>query len=298
MKYKEVILCIGIPASGKSTWSSEYVKKNPNYIRVNRDDYRIMLKDQAVCKPNVENYITKCVNNDILTGLHAGFNVIVDQTNCKAKYIEELCDLVKHFAVVKYRIFDISIDKAIERDKNRKYIVGEAVIKRMHKNYVDLMDSFDFTERKPVPIIIKERVNTGKLPEAIICDLDTTLAFNNGKRSFYDDNCITDELSEILKEHILFQKASGRAIIILSGRDMNALESTTMWLDHHKVPYDHIYLRTVNDGRKDHIVKREIYETHIKDNFFVHVVYDDRKSVVDMWRKLGLKCFQVEPSDY
>jgi predicted kinase len=298
MKYKEVILCIGIPASGKSTWSMEYVKKNPNYIRVNRDDYRIMLKDQPVCEPKVENYITKCVNNDILTGLHSGFNVIVDQTNCKAKYIEELCDLVKHFAIVKYRIFDISIDKAIERDKNRKYMVGEVVIRRMHKNYVDLMDSFDFTERRPVPLIIKERVNTDKLPEAVICDLDGTIAFNNGKRSFYDDNCITDDLSETVLEQLLFHKALQRTIIIMSGRDMNALESTTMWLNHHKVPYDHIYLRAVNDGRKDHIVKEELYNTFVKDKFFVKLVYEDRESVVEMWRGLGLKCFQADYGKY
>ena len=55
-KEPHVIINIGIPASGKSTWSKEFVKNNRNYVRVNRDDMRLMLqsaqmmenKDEAV----------------------------------------------------------------------------------------------------------------------------------------------------------------------------------------------------------------------------------------------------------
>jgi hypothetical protein len=257
-----------------------------------------MLRNETVCEPKVENYITNCVNHVILTSLHAGFNVIVDQTNCKAKYIEELCDLVKNFAIVNFRVFDISVEKAIERDLGRKNPVGEVVIKRMYKNYKDLMDGFDFTTRKQIPIIITEAKNTKRLPEAVIVDMDGTLAFNNGKRGFYDDNCLSDDLSEAVKEQVLYQKSIGRTVIILSGRDTNALDSTTIWLDHHEVPYDKIYLRTFGDYRKDHVVKEDIYNKYIKGMYFVRLVYEDRESVVEMWRGLGLKCFQVDYGKY
>lgn len=257
-----------------------------------------MFKNAQVCEPKIEDYITKCINRDILTAVQGNLNVVVDQTNCKAKYIDQICNLVKHFASVDFRVFDISLVKAIERDNNRTSKVGEEVIRVMFKNYKDLMDSFDFTIRKPKPMIIKERVNVDNKPVAIICDLDGTLAFNNGKRSMYDSNCLTDEISLVVKEQLVFHKLRERTIIILSGRDGNALESTQMWLDHYSVPYDHIYLRTVGDMRKDHLVKEEIYKTLIEPNYFVYLVYEDRESVVRLWRSFGIKCFQADYGDY
>ena len=59
-----------------------------------------------------------------------------------------------------------------------------------------------------------------------------------------------------------------------------------------------VYMRDKNDSRKDTIIKHEIYENYIKNKFNVRVIYDDRNSVVDMWRSLGLKCFQVQEGDF
>jgi hypothetical protein len=52
-------------------------------------------------------------------------------------------------------------------------------------------------------------------------------------------------------------------------------------------------MRTENDNRPDSIVKLELYAKHIHGNYNVHVVLDDRNSVVTVWRGLGLKCLQV-----
>ena len=39
---KKVLILIGIPGSGKSTWSTEFVKENKDWVRINRDDFRFM----------------------------------------------------------------------------------------------------------------------------------------------------------------------------------------------------------------------------------------------------------------
>lgn len=40
----KIILCKGLPASGKSTWTRELIDKNPEkYKRINKDDLRAML---------------------------------------------------------------------------------------------------------------------------------------------------------------------------------------------------------------------------------------------------------------
>ena len=44
MKKNKIIFCVGVPASGKSTWSKDFVRNNENYARLCRDDYRYMYK--------------------------------------------------------------------------------------------------------------------------------------------------------------------------------------------------------------------------------------------------------------
>ena len=39
----QAILCIGISASGKSTWSEQLVIDNPDWVNINRDDVRFEL---------------------------------------------------------------------------------------------------------------------------------------------------------------------------------------------------------------------------------------------------------------
>ena len=52
-------------------------------------------------------------------------------------------------------------------------------------------------------------------------------------------------------------------------------------------------MRPFGDRRKDLIVKKELYMNHIHNNYDVICVFEDRQSVVDMWRELGLLCCQV-----
>ena len=53
-KELEVIATIGLPASGKSTWAKDQVRKKENWVRVNRDDFRKMLKNAPVTEPKIE----------------------------------------------------------------------------------------------------------------------------------------------------------------------------------------------------------------------------------------------------
>ena len=57
-------------------------------------------------------------------------------------------------------------------------------------------------------------------------------------------------------------------------------------------------MRATGDFRPDSVVKEEIYNNHIKDNYYVAGVFDDRDSVVKLWRDLGLTCFQVYYGDF
>jgi predicted kinase len=143
MKKLKVLILIGVPASGKSTWSLDFVRKNPDWVRVSRDDFRFMLKDQPVCEPRIELLINTIQDSVILEALAKGLNVIIDNTNLKKKYIEHFAKLVEPYASVEFQIFDISLEKALERDEAREKKVGKEVLERMFKQYENLVDSFD-----------------------------------------------------------------------------------------------------------------------------------------------------------
>lgn len=73
---------------------------------------------------------------------------------------------------------------------------------------------------------------------------------------------------------------------------------TEEWLHKHNVPYDFLFMRGEIDFREDSDVKEEIYREKIERNYQVLFVVDDRKSVVDRWRKMELICLQCAPGNF
>lgn len=57
-------------------------------------------------------------------------------------------------------------------------------------------------------------------------------------------------------------------------------------------------MRAARDMRKDAAVKLEIFDREIRHRYRVIAVWDDRASVVAMWRSLGLTVFAVAPGDF
>jgi len=301
-KNKEVRLCVGIPASGKSTWGKKFVANNvAEWVRICRDDYRFMLKNVGWCDFKVEQMITKLVNDAIVTSLNSGFNVLVDQTNVKPKYLNDFISFLEDKADVTFQIFDIDLKTALERDVNRERAVGKDVVERMFKDYSNLFQSnFDFSKRKRKTR--KESVSTlvrvDGNEDAVIFDMDGTLAHMRRRGPFDWMRVDEDDCDEIVREILLDHKKAGKTIIILTGRDGTALDKTKEWLEFYKIPYDYIFIRKAGDYRKDSIIKKEIYDNELKDKFNILCVYDDRQKVCDMWRSIGIKCCQVEEGNF
>ena len=65
----EVIILIGISGAGKSTWAKDFISKNQNYVRVSRDEFRYMLKNQQICENKIENLITELCEDVIIKSL-------------------------------------------------------------------------------------------------------------------------------------------------------------------------------------------------------------------------------------
>lgn len=284
-KELDVIVCIGPPASGKSTWVKDFISKNPNYVKVSRDDFRYMLKNTGWCEPKIEKMITELHNEAVITALSNKLSVVIDNTNVKVKFINEIIDLVKEYANVSYRVFDVPLKTLYERDSARERSVGKDVIDRMYNDYQILKDSFHFqpVKKEKKKKVIKPNYSSN-LPDAVIFDLDGTLAIMSDKRNPYDwDMVDMDDPNDVVIEQVKYHKSLGRKIIIISGRDIVSMERTKIWLNIYDIEYDLILMRPTNNFEKDDIIKRRLFEEFIEDRYNIIAVYDDRLSVCQMW---------------
>lgn len=281
---KKVILTKGLPGSGKSTWAKELLKSNPNaYKRINNDDLRKMF-DNMQYSQDMEKFIKKAVDVLVLLALEEGKHVILDNTHLSENSINRIKELVKGKAevIIEDKFLDVPLEICIKNDLKRLESVGKDVIVKMYEQHI----------KKVEPIIQNK-----ELPHAIIVDIDDTLAHMKDRSPFDWERVGEDECDDIIKGIVNAYDNLG-TIIVMSGRDGSCRDITIKWLEDNNIKYDSLIMRSEGDFRKDSIVKRELFDNHIKDKYYVEYVLDDRNQVVDMWRDMGLKCLQVAPGNF
>jgi predicted kinase len=147
----KIKMLIGLSGSGKSTYSKKFLYENPSYRRVNRDEIRQMIFGYAEEDINYYYKLNDFVNHEyqvsrvqdclIKTFLQDGYNVLIDNTNLKIKYITQF---KQDFPMVEfsYDLIDTPIEICIERDLSRTRTVGENVIKRQFEQINVLKKEF------------------------------------------------------------------------------------------------------------------------------------------------------------
>ena len=298
----KIIFCKGLPASGKSTWASQYCKDNINFIRLNKDDLREELQElnkQDTWNRDFEKLILDTQREKGISLLKSGKSIIIDDTNFSNIHWEYWNNIAEKMGIsIELKYFDTPVDECVDRDKHREKSVGEDVIRSMYKKYVKHNIS-----KIDSRFIVKQDKS---LPKCIIVDIDGTLALING-RNPYDDALIhTDKpntpLVNIVKrfknfytiDNFFNPAESLNRIIIISGRMDKCRPQTVEWLLNNNIQYDALFMRKTDDYRQDSIVKKEIYEKYIKNSYNIEAWFDDRDQVVKMIREeLGLLCLQV-----
>ncbi|MEA9985656.1 AAA family ATPase [Subtercola sp. RTI3] len=278
----KLLMLKGLPGSGKSTYARNLVEKN-QYTRVNKDDLRAMLHNSNHSKSK-EGSVVAIRDAVVRDALSKGSNVVVDDTNFAPIHELHLREIAKDLnATFEFKFIDTPLEKCISQDLQRLNSVGQKVILQMYDQHL-----------RPAPVVYK--APDGK-PRAILCDIDGTIA-HMGERSPYDWHKVgTDNPDKPVID--LLRRFNDRVIILMSGRDEICRPETVEWLATNKVPFHHLFMRPANDSRKDNIIKRELFEKHVRTEFNVDLVLDDRNQVVDMWRnELGLVCLQVAEGDF
>lgn len=142
----------------------------------------------------------------------------------------------------------------------------------------------------------------------IIFDIDGTLMDIEHRKKFVEQkpkdwNSFRDLTSEdtpnldVFAVAIALQKAGNR-ILVASGRNKSQRAITLKQLMGQGLVFQELYLRSDNDYRPDYELKSEMLDKMLEAGYNPTLVFDDRSSVVDMWRSRGLRAVQVAPGDF
>ena len=173
---QELVTTVGLPASGKTTWTNEKIAKNPDYVNINRDDIRLMMQGRGrygKFSKWRENTVSEIARHAVIAALQQGKSVIISDTN-----LNPVRNLAwKELAVsmgVHYReklFVDIYAGECIDRDARREFPVGQRVITGMFEKgrgvWFPKIPEYD-----------------PELPDFYLCDIDGTVAQMNGRGPF------------------------------------------------------------------------------------------------------------------
>lgn len=277
----KVVMMKGLPASGKTAKSLEYLAYG-NFVRLNRDDLRESLFKGLDWSGKREKVVMKVQEAMADAALASGYNIVIDDTNLTLFHEKRWANVADIWgATFVEHEMETDYEECIRRDRQRDKKVGDHVIYQMA------------LENDMLP-----------LRDIIICDIDGTLAdlthrlhYVKGETKDWDsffDQVWEDSFRRDVWDQVRADATKYDAeVVFVSGRSDRTREDTRDWLDRHIGYGDFkLIMRQSWDRRDDTVVKREMYDKYLSRMRVVRV-YDDRPRVIRMWRDLGLDVVDV-----
>lgn len=307
---KHLILTVGAPGSGKSTWALEQAaksRKGNKTIVLNRDDIRSMLfggkykysrENEALVMDNLLNTLKVALLDD-----HTN-KVIVADTNLNFKTVQKLKSVIDYASEVNedptrtFHFEQVPFDVPwVELEKRNLTRGDKAVPKPVLRDMYLKMEKYLGRHKEYVPDLSK--------PKAVIFDLDGTLANNNHRNAFEYWKLDKDSPVEFVVNLAKMYSKAGYDIVCVSGRNAGDASDhrkfhrmTKQWLDNHNIPWDKLHMREWNDRRKDDVTKEEIFWEKIANEYNVECAFDDRDRVIELWRRIGVNAAQVQFGEF
>ena len=178
----KLLILVGAPGSGKSTFARYFLRTEDNWVRVNRDDFRLMQFGDSLMIPFYEERISKMVDASVLALLKSDTNVLIDATNTSLRTIQDMVNAYTEYADISFKVFDVPVEELVKRCNKRfaetgKFIPKEVIEKNV-SNLHHTLEKFNFepiSQRVKAPEAVYT-VQDESLPKAVICDLDGTLS--------------------------------------------------------------------------------------------------------------------------
>jgi|GEM_PF-218036 len=287
MSNRRLTVLVGPPGSGKSQLASNC----EGFVRVSQDDqgkegHKLIFAE----------------------ALSKGLDIVVDRMNFnkeqRARYIvpakEAGYEIVVKTLFVPY---DICLERCLKRE-NHPTIKDEISAKAALRTF---FSKFERPTEDEGDTDFEYYNNNIEKQGCIIVDLDGTLCNidhrlhhirTEGKKNW---KSFLDELVSDVPNLWCLELVNNMPwnIVFCSGRPDSHMPQTKSWLQHHvNRKHADLFMRSSNDFRQDYIIKEILLDFEIHTRYDVLFAVDDRKQVVDLWRRRGIVCLQCAPGDF
>lgn len=150
-----------------------------------------------------------------------------------------------------------------------------------------------------------------------IFDIDGTLSDPDHRRHLVEcdraeqqwdvfyELCDKDGVNEPVMQVLEALHVHDAEIWFFTGRPESVRGKTLEWLwnytplDAAQLENGQVVMRANGDYRPDNVIKQEMLDRMLpEDRARLVGVFDDRRRIVDMWRKNGIMCFHVKDGDF
>ena len=284
----------GASGSGKSTIARR-IQERTGAAVVSRDDIRFALFGSYWGEGVDEDAVSDVERAALRSVLASGRDAVSDNTNLTQRFLTAIANIGhEHGATIEVLTAPAYLEECLERNAAREAAgersVPEDVVRRQHAQSLKAY-------RVPDPVHLDPYVADLARPQAVVVDIDGTLAImDREQRGPFDWHKVDlDDLRFGLANTLIALNRAGVHVLLLSGRDSKARALTEVWLEGFGVPHTYLWMRPEGDARPDTQVKRELFDEHVRRQYHVIGVYDDRPSVVRMWERAGLPVNHVAP---
>jgi predicted kinase len=317
----KLTMLVGASGSGKTTFARVMLADDPNTIRLNRDELRLMALHKW--RGSTEDFIIQSEKLMAAAAAKRKYNIVVDDTNLTPGHEKFWKDLAKEIGYTFDRlVIPTSLEDCVDRDLGRKdhTHIGRPAIERQ--------------------FLRGKLVKWDPTKQVVIFDIDGTLADlthrvpwitvgapcpackEDGAFFFRGKGCLfcNGTRKIVKKRHDIFYSLCDKdkpidvvicwaqeckkyfTVLIVSGRspENGTAEKTMSWLKHYGVEYDHIYMRRPFNHGVDTIEKQLILDELLASGLakeMIAFVVDDRPSVIKMWKDNGLRVIPVRGRD-
>lgn len=134
MNRPKLIILVGPPGAGKTTYAHTYIQEHPGTTHLSSDSIRKELHGDESIQDN-PGEVFAIMHGRAVDGLNFGYNIIYDATNMTRKDRASIISICPKFVKIECHIIWAPIETCIERDAARKRTVGKAVIDKMLKRF-------------------------------------------------------------------------------------------------------------------------------------------------------------------
>ena len=134
MNRPSLILLVGVPGSGKTTYAEKYIEEHPNTAHLSSDKIRAELWGSEATQGD-NNEVFSLMQSIAIEVLNNGQSAVYDATNITRKDRSYIISLCPKFVKIECHIVWAPIETCIKRDAARKRAVGKEVIDRMLKRF-------------------------------------------------------------------------------------------------------------------------------------------------------------------